>query len=50
MSDTINLTSKVKLKTNPIRSNSMCLLRDRKVTKVFIANEKGISIYDNYQK
>lgn len=50
MADTINLTAKVKLKTNPIRSNSMCILRDRKATKIFIASEKSINIYDNYQK
>ena len=50
MSDNISLTSNVKLKTNRIHNNSMCLMRDRKVTKVFVAHEKGVHVYDCYQK
>ena len=50
MSDNINLTSKTRLKTNKIHPNSMCTLRDRKVTKMFIAHERGIHIYDCHQQ
>lgn len=50
MTESINLTSKVKLKTNPIHSNSMCLLKEKK-GKLFIAQSKGIHLYDiNSQK
>lgn len=46
MADHINLTSKTRLKTNPITVNSMCLLRDRKSVKIFIVHSKGVHIYD----
>ena len=50
MSESISLTAKVKLKTNRIHGNCMCLVKDRKVHKIFIAHEKGVHIYDDYQQ
>lgn len=35
------------MKTNPISANSMCLLPDKKSTKIFVAHAKGVHIYDN---
>lgn len=50
MSENINLTSKIRLKTNPISYNSMSLIRDKKSSKLFIAHTKGIHIYDSFSQ
>ena len=44
--DSVNLSSNIKIKTNRIHKNSICLLRDKKVLKMFIAHDKGVHIYD----
>lgn len=46
MAEEINLTSKTRLKTNTIYPNSMCMLREKKSSKLFIGQAKGIHIYD----
>lgn len=42
----IGLTSQTKLKTGSIFANGICLLKDKKGPKVFIAHAAGLHIYE----
>ena len=50
MADNTNLSSKTRLKTHKIYSNAMCLLKEKRVNKVFVGHEKGLQIYDCYEQ